>query len=165
MIPFEEDLEKWVWMALAGVIVGVAAVLIFWFPLERKAERMEDVAFKLRKQPQESFKLDEGMKELVGLLEEGRKGGEISPLPRDPFLSVGEVKWLKFVEEVSLNPPPLQGIVEKEGTRYALLKGKLLREGEEIEGFRIERIDPEMVHLTKEGKSVTVKMPRPGGLP
>jgi len=53
MIPFEEDLEKWVWMALAGVIVGVAAVLIFWFPLERKAERMEDVAFKLRKQPQE----------------------------------------------------------------------------------------------------------------
>ncbi len=165
MIPFEEDVERWLWMALAGVIVGVAAVLIFWFPLERKSERMEDVAFKLRKQPQEPFKLDEMMKELAGLLEEGRKRGEIFPPPRDPFLSVGEVKWLKFVEELSLNPPPLQGIVEKEGTRHALLKGKLLREGEEIEGFRIEKIDPETVHLTKEGKSVTVKMPRPGGLP
>jgi len=165
MIPFEEDVEKWIWLTLAGVIVGVAAVLIFWFPLERKAERMEDAAFKLRKQREEPLKLDEAMKDLVVILEEGGKKSENLSIPRDPFLSVGEVKWLKFVEEVSLNPPPLKGIVEKEGTRYALLKGKLVREGEEIEGFRVEKIDPEMVHLTKEGKSVTVKMPSPGGLP
>lgn len=165
MSLFDEDLEKLVWLALAGVIVGVAAVLIFWFPLERRIETTEGLTFKPRKESAEQFKAEEALRDLSRLMEEALRRGEKFDIPRDPFLSRQEIKWLKFAEEVSLNPPTLQGVVEREGSRYALIKGKLLGVGERIEGFLIEGIESEMVVLSKEGKKVTVRLPRAGGLP
>ncbi len=77
---------------------------------------------------------------------------------RDPFLNRAESEWVRFVEAVSLNPPRPEGVLEREGERYVMIKGKLLGVGDAIEGFLVEEIGEDYVEFHKEGRPLRVKL-------
>lgn len=160
---FEERIERWIWPALGGLVVTVAAILIIWFPAPRwgEAPEMTGQVRSMTHQdvPQGVLSIEAGN----GTLEDVLGEQEIRIPPRDPFLSKAEVKWIQFLEEISMRPPQVEGIVEREGQRFALIKGRLWKAGDRIEGFSIVRVGQEEVELNKEGKTVVVKLKTGGG--
>lgn len=163
MALLEERIEKWIWPTLGVLVMLVAAVLIIWFPAPKWGEAPEIMRqAKPVSQPDSSQDILT-IKDQKGLLEGELEGQNLRAPYRDPFLSKAELKWLHFLEEVSMRPPLVEGIMEREGQRFAFIKGMLWKAGDEIEGFSIVRVGQEEVELSKEGKRVVVKL-KPGGL-
>jgi len=76
----------------------------------------------------------------------------------DPFLSSGEQEWKRFLGELKDRPPRLQGIIQIKDVRIALIQNSRFREGDEVRGFRIIKIEDTQVLLTKSGKIYTVPL-------
>ena len=77
---------------------------------------------------------------------------------QDPFLSSGEREWKRFLGELRERPPQLKGIIQMEDARVALIQDSRFREGDEVKGFRIIKIEDKRVLLTKGGKIYTVPL-------
>jgi hypothetical protein len=160
---FEEALEKWMWMALGIMILGVAALLILWFPFGRQAQELS----LSRHRPQQKADLEDlirataprKLKTARERLESLRASGE----KRDPFLNRAELEWVQFVETLSLNVPRLEGILHREGEPYVMVRGKLLGIGDGVDGFLVEHIGEDYVEFTKEGRLLRVRLPWGGG--
>lgn len=162
---FEPETERWIWAALGGLILAVAATLILWFPLEKT----EDVLLS----PKDRGSDQHGSQALVALQESQTTGPGQERLARlrarfsqrDPFLSMAEAKWVQFLGELALRAPRLEGVLKKDGELFALIRGRLFRPGDQVEGFLIESIGPQWVELSKGGRLVQVRLKEPGGQP
>ena len=76
----------------------------------------------------------------------------------DPFLSSGEVEWKAFLGEIKARPPRLEGIIDVQGVRAALIQGALFRQGDEVSGFSIVEINDSEVILSKDGRRSTIHL-------
>jgi hypothetical protein len=76
----------------------------------------------------------------------------------DPFLSSGEQEWKRFLGELRERPPRLKGIIQMKDARVALIQDSRFREGDEVQGFRIIKIEDKRVLLAKGGKIHTVHL-------
>ena len=86
-------------------------------------------------------------------IEEFIVGLKSSSTYHDPFLTVGEEEWKTFLVNRKNRPPQLEGIIEIENQHIALIKSSRFREGEEVNGFLIVKINDNNVILSKEGKT------------
>lgn len=162
---FEEVAERWIWAALGAMILAVAATLILWFPFERPGFEPG----LSRGNPPETHTLGPEL----GQWQRAASNGAWARLERlrgrgpqrDPFLSPGEAQWARFVEQISAGVPRPQGVVEREGERFVLVRGRLLRVGDTVEGFQVVEIDSDSVVFDKDGRAVRVRLKQARGIP
>ena len=70
---------------------------------------------------------------------------------RDPFIPVTEVSRGTLLGSGELR---LEGIViDQAGSSYVLVNGQVLREGEELEGFALKKVEPNRAFFEKEGET------------
>ncbi|MBN2468269.1 MAG: hypothetical protein JXD19_08970 [Deltaproteobacteria bacterium] len=81
-----------------------------------------------------------------------------SAVPRDPFLNTGEEEWKAFLCEVKNRPPRLEGIIQSDGRRVALIQDDRYHEGDVVDGFRIMQIEDTQMILAKGDKTFTVQV-------
>lgn len=164
MRGLEEGWERWVWVGLGVLAAGVGVMLIVWFP-SGAADRPSRVVSPPRGEepPPVSAALAEsqGILRLARRLQELRRDGH----PRDPFLSSKEQDWRSFTQGLSRRPPPLDGILDMEGNRLAMIKGRVHKVGDEVDGFVVEEIGADSVVLLREGDRVTIRPKSAGGRP
>lgn len=153
------------WAALGMMILGVACLLILWFPFGHQAQ---DYTLS-RQKPNHRHELDtlagETAFEKPTPANQRLESLRASRHKRDPFLNRAEAEWVRFMDTISLNPPRPQGILQREGERYVMVGGKLLGVGDGIEGFLVEDIGEDYVQFAKQGKPLRVKLELGGGKP
>lgn len=151
------------WMALGLMILGVAALLILWFPFGRQAQELS----LSRHRPQQKGELEDLARAAVpNKLKSARERLEslrVSGQKRDPFLNRAELEWVQFLETLSLNAPRPEGILQRDGEPYVMVGGKLFGVGDGVDGFLVEHIGEDYVEFTKEGKLLRVRLPWGGG--
>ncbi len=76
----------------------------------------------------------------------------------DPFLESGEHEWKNFLGELKMRPPRLQGILEIEGVRIALIQGSRYQEGDVVNEFTVHKVEDTMVILAKNGEYYTIHL-------
>ncbi len=164
MRGLEEGWERWVWMGLGVLAAGVGVMLIVWFP-SGIAERPLRAVTPLRgeESPPVSAALaeSEGIVRLANRLQQLRREGQ----PRDPFLSSREQDWRSFTQGLSHRPPSLDGILDMEGNLLAMIKGRVHKVGDEVDGFVVGEIRADSVVLLRDGDRVTIRPKSAGGRP
>lgn len=152
------------WVGLGILAAGVGVMLIVWFPSGISERPLRAVSPQRGEEPPHiSAALAEaqGILRLANRLQELRRGGQ----PRDPFLSTREQDWRSFTQGLSHRPPSLDGILDMEGNRLAMIKGRIHKVGDEVDGFVVEEIRADSVVLLRDGDRVTIRPKSAGGRP
>lgn len=162
---FEGAVEKWIWLGLGIMIIAVAGLLILWFPFGHQVQQLS--LSRQRPQPTEDL---ETLMQVTDLhqqqsVKKSLESQRVSKEKRDPFLNRAEVEWVQFMEGLSLNPPRLEGILQRDGEPYVMVRGKLLGVGDGIDGFLVEHIGEDYVEFTKNGRPLRVRLQLGGGRP
>lgn len=86
--------------------------------------------------------------------EQFEKGPSVlSPTPRSPF-----APSYRLGDEVDVNALLVQGIIHGKPLRMALLSGRIVREGEKIGRYHVDRIGPEGIVLSFESNLYQLKL-------
>ena len=72
---------------------------------------------------------------------------------KDPFLPAIKIKKEEEKSESEEIKPILKGVVIQKNDRYAIIDDKIVREGEEILGMKVTKIERGKVILKSEGKT------------
>jgi hypothetical protein len=150
---------KWLLRGLIIVIILVAVyVIIAFFPFTlEQSKRLDHMSTSAPahvntvSSPGANYITTEKMEAFISSLQEVNPG-------HDPFLSSGEQEWKKFLSDLKERPPHLKGILQIEGKKIALIQSSRFQEGEEVNGFRIEKIEDKSALLSKEGKTYTITL-------
>ncbi|RLA95440.1 MAG: hypothetical protein DRG25_00215 [Deltaproteobacteria bacterium] len=158
MKQFKPEQARWIWSCLIIGVILMGIYLILSLP-PSGFEKFEEVAQTTKSLPEEkqepppmkktAFITPKEMEEFISSL---RKNTSL----RDPFLGSGEKEWKTFLDELKERPPQLKGIIQVEGNRIALIHNSRYREGDEVKGFKIIRIEDEYVVLNKGEKNYTI---------
>lgn len=71
--------------------------------------------------------------------------GEFERAPTSPFATMG----MSMADDLTIEDLILNGIVSNPSNAYALISGYLVREGDRIAGYRVEKIEKEQVVLRR----------------
>jgi len=150
---------RWIWRGLIiGVILAGIYIVISLPPPGVETPEKENQTSSVSTEEDDglsskatAYITPEAMKDFISSLKKGAHS-------HDPFLRSGEQKWKKFLGELKDRPPRLKGIIQVEGTRVALIQNSRYREGDEVKGFQIIKIEDKLVLLTKGGKTYTVHL-------
>lgn len=158
MKRFSPEQIKWLWSGLIFFIIVVGIYLVLSFPLS-VFEHPEKITSVTKYSPEEKNSplsapdkdsvSTEEMENFILSLKSTRHG-------HDPFLSSGEQEWKNFLSNLKDQPPHLDGIIRVENQRVVLIQSSRFREGEEVNGFLIVKINDTSVLLSKNGKTYII---------
>ena len=157
MKKLSETQIKWILRGLSIVVVLTGLCFLFFFipsGMEKSKRFSPDQGPLTTKkpapaEPEAQSVTVEKMEDFLLALKETTQG-------HDPFLSSGEQEWKHFLTEFKAQPPRLQGIIQVEGKKAAIIQSARFYEGDEVKGFRVFKIEDKEVLLTKEGKTYTL---------
>lgn len=160
MRRFSPEQLKWLWSGLIIAIIVTGIYLVLSFPrfgfvrpgmISQVTSRSSQGVTNPPPEPDKSSITTEAMEAFILSLKTSTPG-------HDPFLSHGEQGWKDFLGGLKDLPPKLEGIIQVEDKRVALIQSARFREGDEVKGFQIVKIGDKNVLLTKAGKIYTMNL-------
>ncbi|HJX30898.1 MAG TPA: hypothetical protein VJ624_03490 [Thermodesulfobacteriota bacterium] len=159
MMRFSPEQTKWLWSGSIIFIILVGIYLVLSFPLSvfDHSVKIHPVTHyppgesRALSEPDNASVSTDEMENFILSLKNTTPG-------HDPFLSSGEQDWKNFLNTLKDQPPHLDGIIRVENQRVALIQSSRFREGEEVSGFLIVKINDKSVLLSKEGKTYIITL-------
>ena len=158
MKRFSPEQTKWIGIGLAvsAILIGlyiVMSILPSGLRTPKGPHQTPSIAADKDARPREatSHIATEEMEKFIASIEQADLG-------QDPFLNSGEQEWKRFLGELRERPPRLKGIIQMKDARVALMHNSRFREGDEVKGFRIIKIEDKRVLLAKGGKVHTMHL-------